>query len=181
MKNYPLTSVLFLLSFTWVCFSSFAPKNAHNAGIECTKLEDVIQDDGFMQYRLGQRIEPSPGLKKEMIEADGTSRPVYRILNEQEEVIGSIYLERDKPLISAIEITAAAYQTEEGIQVGDSFEEIAKAYPDASFHAKGTEVFAFLESTLSFQGEQQFPLAVPYANGVDLHARVLSILIADGC
>ena len=86
-------------------------------------FEGIKVGDTFMNH--------SDKFKRENQESDESTFKGYQIMDANAKVIGFAFANSsDKSKIDKIEITTPNYKTNEGIGIGNNFEEVKKAYPN---------------------------------------------------
>jgi len=109
-------------------------KNVTNANnkIENTIKLPEIKTVSFEGIKVGDTfIDHSDKFKRADSEKDESTFKGYEIMDKNAKVIGFAFANSsDKSKIDKIEITTPNYKTNEGIGIGNTFEETNKAYPD---------------------------------------------------
>jgi len=91
--------------------------------IKTVHFEGIKVGDTFMDH--------SDKFKREDQEKDESTFKGYQIMDKNAKVIGFAFANSsDKSKIESIEITTPNYKTNEGIGIGNTFEEMNKAYPN---------------------------------------------------
>ena len=107
--------------------------NASNK-LETTIKVSEIKTAHFEGIKVGDTfIDHSDRFKRADQEKDESTFNGYEIMDKNAKVIGFAFANSsDKSKIDKIEITTPNYKTNEGIGIGNNFEEVNKAYPNIS-------------------------------------------------
>ena len=111
-----------------------AIKNVTNAdnNLENSLKLTEIKTVHFEGIKVGDTfIDHSDKFKRENQEKDESTFKGYQIMDENAKVIGFAFANSsDKSKIESIEITTPNYKTNEGIGIGNTFEEVNNVYPN---------------------------------------------------
>ena len=97
-------------------------------------------------------------LKKSGLKNVEVSSYDYDLYNKEKEIIGLVYLDSsNKKFIDKIEITSSKYKTDQGIGVGNTFQEVKEKYPKSETHGCNIE-----GKTIVMAGDYHFLLEDTY-------------------